>query len=620
MIGQQSQKQGKAEADGCLVRNIDKVDQMIFFSPKRSVGVILLFVLMQTVAQDNPQELLLRIVNSKNLEQDSIIKIANRGFELSRSLSDSSLMAQFLLKRGIAYYYKGDYQSAVNDELQALTIYEKIKDAQGTAEVCNDLGTLMRKMDDFDGAFAYYQKALKSAIEANDTSQIANSFNNLGVYYAQSEEYNTAIEYYKKSSFMKSELGDMFGLSFDFNNLAESYANIGEYEKSIDYLDSALIIKIALNDRFGTAITINNIGETYLINNDFHQSLKFFKMALDSSRAINYPDLEQHALGMISRVYEKISEFQLSLKYYKHYTSLKDSLFNLAKREQVLNLQNKYESEKKEQDIVTLKAQKEVDQLEIEKRKSQIAIISVTSLLIFVAFLLYSSIRRYKLKALLFEEKGKIQMTKFNAVIDGEEKELKRIARDLHDGLGQLLSTVRVIISSQDEQTEQIKKSVAIIDSAVDEVRTISHNLMPTALISYGVRPAIEDLFRGLSTSSGINVNYTICSNLSLDEKLAIAVYRVLQECINNTLKYAKAKAITLDIIDVGGAFKIEYSDDGQGFNLANTDGHGIGLSNMASRIEMIGGNFEIVSKFGEGTSIIFSIPDHAEYNQVAFG
>jgi signal transduction histidine kinase len=143
---------------------------------------------------------------------------------------------------------------------------------------------------------------------------------------------------------------------------------------------------------------------------------------------------------------------------------------------------------------------------------------------------------------------------------------------------------------------------------------------MPTALISYGVRPAIEDLFRGLSTSSGINVNYTICSNLSLDEKLAIAVYRVLQECINNTLKYAKAKAITLDIIDVGGAFKIEYSDDGQGFNLANTDGHGIGLSNMASRIEMIGGNFEIVSKLGEGTSIYFSIPDHAEYNQVAFG
>jgi len=183
------------------------------------------------------------------------------------------------------------------------------------------------------------------------------------------------------------------------------------------------------------------------------------------------------------------------------------------------------------------------------------------------------------------------------------------------------LSTARIIVSSINEEPAKLQKSISLIDHAVDEVRSISHNLMPNALIAYGVKSAVEDMFRTVKESTPVVVKMTIEEGLSLEEQVSIVIYRVLQECLNNTLKYANASELELDISKGQGLIKITYKDNGSGFDMKQAKPNdGIGLSNMQSRIELIGGSFEIVSKLGEGTSIYFSIPDHAEYNQVAFG
>jgi signal transduction histidine kinase len=204
------------------------------------------------------------------------------------------------------------------------------------------------------------------------------------------------------------------------------------------------------------------------------------------------------------------------------------------------------------------------------------------------------------------------------ALFYGEEKERKRVAQDLHDGMGSLLSTLRLNAESIDLSNKNLgeKEEIAyqnvleMIDKACSELRTISHNMMPSSMEHFGLKITIESLIEKINLNEGTNFIFQIFNNEEkIDSQIEINIYRIILELVNNIIKHAKAKEASIQIILENNLLILMAEDDGIGFNYKNQKVSGIGLLNIKSRTEAMNGKINIDSKESKGTTIIIEIP-----------
>ena len=198
------------------------------------------------------------------------------------------------------------------------------------------------------------------------------------------------------------------------------------------------------------------------------------------------------------------------------------------------------------------------------------------------------------------------------ALIEGEEKERERIARELHDGIGQMLTALKLtinLIKDQDDLKVELKK---ILTETIIEVRRISSNLMPSVLYNYGLLPAIKALYESLKNITEIKLEIILPESdeiEAMDFQRKIAIYRIIQEALNNAIKYSEASLISVYIRTVNKNIELIISDNGKGFDVTTVK-LSSGLSNMRSRAEIIAGSkFEIISTVEEGTTININMP-----------
>lgn len=208
------------------------------------------------------------------------------------------------------------------------------------------------------------------------------------------------------------------------------------------------------------------------------------------------------------------------------------------------------------------------------------------------------------------------QRRSFRAVIEATEKERKRVAEDLHDGLGQLLSTAKLNLTAIEgvEDTEEYKNintSIAILDEACQEVRHISHNMMPGTLIRLGLVSAVREQARKVNESGKILVTVTVSGfENRMDESREIAIYRVMQELLNNAIRYANATDIGIKLEQQADGYLFTISDNGQGFDPRLLEkSKGIGWRNIQSRIDLLQGNIDLKTAPGKGTIFNIWIP-----------
>jgi signal transduction histidine kinase len=208
------------------------------------------------------------------------------------------------------------------------------------------------------------------------------------------------------------------------------------------------------------------------------------------------------------------------------------------------------------------------------------------------------------------------------AVIDAQENERRRISRELHDGLGQLLSAAKLNIGmiefaqnqNKEKATDIIKQIDSIISKAIVEARRIAHDLRPTTLDDFGLIPALRILCQEFSKLTGIKVKFQVSQLLErINPKVEIAIYRIIQESFNNIGKYAEASEVTLDLFRKEQNVYVRVKDNGKGFDIdgatkSKLPGRGFGLLNMKERTELVGGKIEILSSAGQGTEILLEI------------
>ncbi len=204
-----------------------------------------------------------------------------------------------------------------------------------------------------------------------------------------------------------------------------------------------------------------------------------------------------------------------------------------------------------------------------------------------------------------------------NSMLEGQEMERKRIAREIHDGIGPLLSTVKMNLANIEgdinhldpDVQQKFKKSYQLIDEAANDLRSISHNLMPKVLADFGLQEALESLCEKISLAKKVNVKFIHNNeNFDLDEVSELGLYRICQELINNSLKHAQSKNIFIQIFQNKDLIRLTYEDDGKGFDLDQI-GEGLGLMNIENRVKALAGELIIDSSVGNGMSATVEIP-----------
>ena len=325
--------------------------------------------------------------------------------------------------------------------------------------------------------------------------------------------------------------------------------------------------------------------------------------------------------SQLASINEALSNEKEAYSWLKRYSALSDSLSDIRHQETVTELEAKYQNSENRNQIAELKSEKSQQDLEVTEQKNYVLVLAGISMLLFIAalfsYLYYRNNRKLILQNELIYQKEietRIQaekLTATKAMLEGEEKERERIAKELHDGLGGMLAGVKFNLSGwASRQLEPQKRGefdgiLMQLDRAVGELRGVARNLMPESLLRFGLETALKDLCE-FFMNDGLEIDlqtYSIAQDLPLAAQLNI--YRIVQELISNAVRHAQATAILLQCSQSTGTFFITVEDNGIGFSPRQPlEGKGMGLGNIANRVEYHGGTLEINAEPGQGTTV----------------
>ncbi len=554
----------------------------------------------------------INLVKSFELKNfDSAIIEGDKALQMARKNTDSTSVAELKRTIGVANYFKGNYDVAAKNYYESIAILEGKKDKKRLAPVYNDLAKLYRKTKDLDRSIENYNKASAIYTELKDTSGISMILNESGVVYEYREDYKEAINRYTASMKLAEAAGDSLSVSYSLSNIAGVYVIEKKYELAEANLLRALYIRQELKDSFAMALTFSDLGVAMNAKGDYPKAIKYLTLSNRVAERLKYPELQSNNYTELAAVAQKQGDFQKAFEFFTKRTALRDSLYDLEKTRQTKEMEAKYESAKKEQQIEAQKSR---------LRLQTFLFIGIGGLILLSLLFANSQYKRYRLKkeTQLQAEIMKQQEMAAKAVMEAEENERERIAKDLHDGVGQMMSAAKMNLSAfeseihltSDEQKKSLEKIIQLVDESCKEVRTVSHIMMPNALLKNNLSVAINDFVNKLSQK---NLRVQV-STEGLDERLDSTIetvlYRVIQECVHNAIKHAGATTLDISLIRDRDGISGTIEDNGKGFDIADKDKYeGIGLKNIITRIGYLKGTVDFDSAPGRGTLIALHVP-----------
>ncbi len=499
---------------------------------------------------------------------------------------------------GLVYSYKGDYQTALQYLLKAL----ELKNSLGGVKISstlNSIGEVYRFKEDFDKALEYCHQALEAGRQANDKSNISGALNSLAIIYRKNGDFEKALEYRMEAIALSKEIGDDRDLATSYNNLGELYDEKGELNKAILYYRQSLEIKARLNHQKGIAHTSERLASVYAKLKDFKNADNLAKKSLAIANEIGYRKGQLEAFLSLSQIYQAFGKYEQALLYHTAYTAVKDSLFDETKEVITSDMEAKYQTSKREAENSKLKLETE-HQLAIIDKKNQWMLFGSIGL---VALFIFISLVRSR-KHLKRQKKSQENFSQ--NLIKAQEDERTRIARELHDSVGQQLTLIK-----KKAQNEDQKEFSSLTNTALEEVRSIARALYPATLKQLGLSESIEQLLYDLDEEVDMFFSVEVEDiNQSFDENKTLNFYRFIQESVNNVIKHAKAKTLKVGVAKKEDMIEVFIEDNGCGFKNAHAlQSESLGLKTMAERIRILSGTLSIYSKEGEGTTVTAKIP-----------
>jgi len=544
---------------------------------------------------------------------DSALHYLSGSKALWTKIGSRSSLAAVNNDLGIVYDEKAHNSKAIELYLEAVKIYEETNDLRGQAKVYNNLGIIYKKEEQFAKSLQYYQKALEMYEALNSSLGVTISNGNIGSVQVEIGNYEESIQFSKEAIEGYEKLSLSRYVPYSMTNIGMAYQRMGLLEEAESWYSQSVELYREYGNKKEEAFSLNGLSEVYYASQQYSKALsmaeKSYEMALESGAA---DEIRQSSKSRALAL-EALKRFPEALQFWKTHIVVSDSLLRKERTRAIAELQTLYETEKKEQEISLLRAEASIKDLEVQQAR-QANWLMLLSVVVALALAGSGFIRfRYKQRVKEAEEKKRSQQDRFRAVIETEEKERKRIAQELHDGVGQVLTAARLNLSLLegkvgDKQDKPLLNSVKLLNDAISEIRGISHNMMPRALAGGGFSDAVKDTVEKINSAGKVKIGlYGDWENdLGFTEEKAIALYRIIQELLNNSLKYSGATDIKLTLERFGdGAISLSIADNGSGFDTSSISrSTGIGWKSIFSRVEMINGQIEVQSKPSSGTEI----------------
>jgi two-component system NarL family sensor kinase len=504
------------------------------------------------------------------------------------------------------------YDSATEKYLKAVSILTASGNEKKTFTSYYNLSVIYTFLDDSLKMTTYAKAAYNVAQKSADTSLLLTGVELIANTYDKKRKFDSVLIVARQGLALAYRQNNMPSIGKFHQYIGIQYTKNGtRYDSAIFHLTKALEFLTAANIQYDIVVNLHYIGRTYVMMKDFKKAISYFNKAIELEKSLKLANLYVYSLIALADAEEQSGNAKDGYRHLMEYVSVSDSLQKLSNRKQVDELEVKYQTQKKE----TLLLAQEVS---IQRKNILNYILAAGALLVIIVSLF--SYRTYRQKQKIQQQRiseleTEKQLTATEAVLKGEEQERTRLAKDLHDGLGGMLSGIKYSMNSMKENlimtadnTQAFERSMDMLDSSIREMRRVAHNMMPEALVKFGLDTALKDFCNDINQSGALKVNYQGIGleHASIDQTTAITIYRIVQELINNTLKHAAAETAIVQVTKTDQQLTVTVEDDGKGFDTAVvTRPNGIGWSNIRSRVDFLKGKLDVQSDAGKGTSVM---------------
>lgn len=565
------------------------------------------------------------VLNQQGL-YDSSLYYNLKSVKLSRQIKDSVYLAKTLFNTGTSYRTLGNYEKAVSYYLEGQKLFAKINQPDREALINDLLQVLYMDLHQYSKGISYGELSVKQYRLLNFPNNLAVALSNLGANYAYKKQFGKAIPLFQEALFIGRKEGDMNMEANQMLNLGDAHMNLGNYGKMKDNFERALRLNRKLKAHEGEAIALRGISIYYQFMKKFELAKQFALEALAITETYKLMPEKAKMLNNLANISFSQQDIKTGFDYSRQSKIWQDSLLNETIQKNVLHLEKRFQFKQKETQIKQLETEKKLHQLSLHHKNilNYILIGGVVALLL-ISFLSY---RNYRQKQKIQQQRiseleNERQLTTAEALLKGEESERTRLARDLHDGLGGMLTGVKFQLNSMkgnvilsEENAETFTRSISQLDNAIAEMRRVAHNMMPEALLKFGLNDTLQNYCDSVSQNSGLAISFqSFGMENRLEQTTEIVIYRIVQELMNNTLKHANAANVYIQLSRNENTISLTVEDDGKGFDVKSAQiasklaMSGIGLSNIQHRVDYLNGKMDVKSDDkGTSTHIEFEI------------
>lgn len=543
------------------------------------------------------------------------IEYFQKAMNIRHKLNDKAGIASLYNKIGIVYQKQGKLKEALQNQIGALKIYEELGQDLWIGYCLNNIAIINLNLGYLQKSLEYNLKALSYRKKMDDVYGEAGSYGNIANVYQRLKDTVKAVSYYKQALVTFRKLDNGEGISAMLSNLGNIYLAQGKNRKALDLLEESLTIREKMGDLKAISSSLIKIGEAYTNKKQYDKAASALYRGMKTAQQIGVAEEEMAAYLNMAKMYAMDGQLDSAFNYTRRYIALKDSVYDQRLKQQIVDVQTKYETEKIEKDNRLLIQEVQLKEARLKQRRTEILmliflVISITGAAI---FLIYR--RNQKQKAALDAEIIRHNEERLRAVITGQEKERRHIARELHDSVGQRLAAIKLgweKVSKSYRKSKnygELKDMVDLLDSASAEVRQISHQMMPKELEQFGLIPATESMLETILKNTKITHEF---HQLGLDKRLPdfieLNTFRILQQLTANVVKHANADKIDIQLLNRNKKLVLFFEDNGKGF-VRGRSTDGIGIMNIESRVKAMDGELDIESHSGKGTTVRIIIP-----------
>lgn len=607
---------------------------------------------------------------------DSTYKYAQQSITLAQKINDTKGLIKSWYSMGLASTNLFKYDSAKKYILLAENAAIQSKDSFLLANCYNTLSMMERYKAAYNLSLDYAFRSAAIAEKSADSALIKllpKIYYNVYSALIGENQIDKAVSYAKKALLFSNYPDEQRYRILLYSAVSDAYISLKQAAAAKPYMDSAVLLCKNFDNIVVKMLTSSSEGFYYDQTGNFEKALKAYHLSYQYADSNNNRYLKAEAADNLATIYFKIKKYTAATRfateanelalalnhikvaantfntlkntaaangdykkaffYAEQYKVYSDSATNEATQRTTLSLESKYQSQKKEKEIADLKIINAEKELSAIKRNRLLVIGGITAAAIMLILgLMYRNSNSKKLMALKEKDiqkeqikflEGQQQVISLQSMVNGQEAERTRIAKDLHDGLGGLFSTIKMYFSTLQHEQDTLKedalfsKSYQLIDTASEEVRRIAHNMMPEVLSKLGLIPAVQDMCSNISAGKQLHVTMqSYGMEKRLEAGTEIMLYRIVQELLNNIIKHAQAAEAIVQFNRDAGRLMVTVEDNGIGFNIQTIDGEKhSGLEIIRNRVSYLNGAVSVDSQKNVGTTVImeFLITDETE-------